>query len=65
MKTYRVSVPVMVAEEDADDPRILRDAESQPNGHPAFMVGFQVRAESARDAALIFYERLESSCGDP
>jgi hypothetical protein len=65
MKTFRVSIPVMVAEEDADDPRILRDAEASPSAHPAFMVGFQVRAETARDAALILYERLESACGDP
>lgn len=66
MKTYRVSIPVMITEESASDPtsqRILSDA-ANPLTH-ALMVGFQIKVPSPRDAALILYERLEATCGDP
>lgn len=66
LKTYRVSIPVMVAEEPpADDLRIISSAADAPQaGHTALMIGFHVRATNERDAALILYERLEGVCGD-
>jgi hypothetical protein len=64
MKRYRVSIPVLIAEESADDPRIVSDAENKPSGHLALMVGFHIKAPTARDAALILYERLEGTCSD-
>jgi hypothetical protein len=63
LKTYRVSIPVMVVEEpSADDLRIISSAADSP--HNALMIGFHIRATNERDAALILYERLEGVCGD-
>ncbi len=66
MKTYRVSIPAMITEEDPASPtsqRILSDA-ANPLTH-ALMIGFRVEAQTPRDAARILYERLEATCGDP
>ena len=63
MKTYRVSIPVLVQEEHPTEPRIIGDASEHLTR--ALMVGFRIEAPSPREAALILYERLEATCGDP
>jgi hypothetical protein len=65
MKRYRVSIPVLVAEESAESPRIVSEAGGEPKPeHHALMIGFDIKAPSPRDAALILYERLEGACSD-
>ncbi len=57
MKTWDVSIPVLVRDADKG---LGRDTKEY-----AMAVSFEVEAETATEAARILRERLEPTCGDP
>lgn len=56
MKTFEVHIPVLIKEQAEGD---LKPKEL------AMSVHFQVKAETADQAAHIVWERLMPTCGDP
>lgn len=57
MKTWSVHIPLLV-----------KETEPAPGEKPkelALSIHFDVQAETAHEAALIVWERLSPTCGDP